>query len=80
MKTPVLFAEIQKHSGTSWKEMYQVFNMGHRMEFYVDPEHAQQIIDIAAAFNIEAQIVGRVLASEQKSLTIVSEHGHFDYH
>jgi phosphoribosylformylglycinamidine cyclo-ligase len=60
--------------------MYQVFNMGHRMEFYVDPEHAQQIIDIAASFNIEAQIVGRVLASEQKSLTIVSEHGHFDYH
>ena len=78
--TPPLFDLIQRESQTPWKEMYQVFNMGHRMEFYVDPEHAQQIIDIAAAFNIEAQIVGRVLASEQKSLTIVSEHGHFDYH
>ena len=78
--TPPLFDLIQRESQTPWKEMYQVFNMGHRMELYVDPEHAQQIIDIAAAFNIEAQIVGRVLASEQKSLTIVSEHGHFDYH
>jgi phosphoribosylformylglycinamidine cyclo-ligase len=54
--------------------------MGHRMEFYLDAEHAQQIIDIAAGFNIEARIVGRVLESEQKGLTIISEHGSFDYH
>ena len=78
--TPPLFNLIQKESQTPWKEMYQVFNMGHRMEFYLAPEYAQQIIDIAAEFNIEAQVVGRVVASEQKSLTIVSEHGHFDYH
>ncbi|MDB2463781.1 AIR synthase-related protein [Flavobacteriaceae bacterium] len=78
--TPPLFELIQKESQTPWKEMYQVFNMGHRMEFYLDPKHAQEIIDIAAEFNIEAQIVGRVLDADQKSLTIVSEHGHFDYH
>jgi len=78
--TPPLFDLIQKESQTPWKEMYQVFNMGHRMEFYLDPKHAQEIIDIAAEFNIEAQIVGRVLDADQKSLTIVSEHGHFDYH
>ena len=59
--------------------MYQVFNMGHRMEFYLDAKYAQQIIDIAADFNIEARIVGRVLESEQKGLTIVSKHGSFDY-
>jgi phosphoribosylformylglycinamidine cyclo-ligase len=78
--TPPLFELIQKESQTPWKEMYQVFNMGHRMEFYLDPKHAQEIIDIAAEFNIESQIVGRVLDADQKSLTIVSEHGHFDYH
>ena len=78
--TPPLFDLIQKESQTPWKEMYQVFNMGHRMEFYLDPKHAQEIIDIAAEFNIEAQIVGRVLEADQKSLTIVSEHGHFVYH
>ncbi len=78
-ETPPLFNLIQKESQTPWEEMYQVFNMGHRMEFYLDAQYAQQIIDIAADFNIEARIVGRVLESEQKGLTIVSEHGSFDY-
>jgi len=78
--TPPLFELIQKESQTPWKEMYQVFNMGHRMEFYCDEQYAQQIIDIAAQFNIEARIVGRVLEADQKGLTIVSEHGSFDYH
>lgn len=78
--TPPLFELIQKESQTPWKEMYQVFNMGHRMEFYLDAQFAEQIIDIAAEFNIQARVVGRVLESEQKGLTIVSEHGSFDYH
>jgi len=78
--TPPLFELIQKESQTPWNEMYQVFNMGHRMEFYLLADHAQQIIDIAQSFNIDAQIVGRVEASEQKSLTIESQHGRFDYH
>jgi phosphoribosylformylglycinamidine cyclo-ligase len=79
-RTPPLFELIQKESQTPWNEMYQVFNMGHRMEFYLSADHAQQIIDIAQSFNIDAQIVGRVEASEQKSLTIESQHGRFDYH
>ncbi len=78
--TPPLFALIQKESQTPWKEMYQVFNMGHRMELYVSSDLAQQIINIAQSFNIDAQIVGRVLASEKKSLKVVSEHGSFNYH
>ena len=57
---PPLFKLIQEESGTEWKEMYKVFNMGHRMEIYVSPEIAQSIIDISKSFNIDAQIVGRV--------------------
>jgi len=57
---PPLFHLIQSESQTPWREMYRVFNMGHRMEIYVDPAHAQHIIDIAATFNVEAQIIGRV--------------------
>lgn len=77
--TPPLFRLIQEQSGTDWKEMYKVFNMGHRMEIYVSPEHAQAIIDISKSFNIDAQIVGRVEASDSKRLTIIGEHGVFEY-
>ncbi|MCG3164309.1 MAG: Phosphoribosylformylglycinamidine cyclo-ligase [Bacteroidia bacterium] len=77
--TPPLFKLIQEQSGTSWQEMYKVFNMGHRMEIYVAEEHAQAIIDVAKSFNIDAQIVGRCKAGQGKSLTIKSEHGIFEY-
>lgn len=76
---PPLFDLIQKESNTDWKEMYKVFNMGHRMELYVKPELAQNIIDISHSFNVDAQIVGRVEASEEKKLTIVSDKGTFIY-
>ena len=70
---------IQKESGTDWKEMYQVFNMGHRMEFYTDEATAKSIIDIASEFDIQAQIVGRVEEGSGATLTIESEVGKFDY-
>jgi len=77
--TPPLFKLIQEQSGTDWKEMYKVFNMGHRMELYVDESLAQEIINISESFGIEAQIVGRVEAAEQKQVTITSVHGEFVY-
>lgn len=77
--TPPLFRMIQEESGTDWKEMYKVFNMGHRMELYVDEKDAKSIIDISKSFNIDAQIIGRVEASEQKQVTVKSEHGEFEY-
>lgn len=77
--TPPLFRMIQEESGTDWKEMYKVFNMGHRMELYVDEKDAQKIIDISKSFNIDAQIIGRVEPSEQKQVTVKSEHGEFVY-
>ncbi|MBZ9627825.1 phosphoribosylformylglycinamidine cyclo-ligase [Psychroflexus sp. CAK57W] len=76
---PPLFKLIQNESQTDWREMYQVFNMGHRLEFYVDESVAQDIIDISKSFNVDAQIVGRVEASEKKSLSIISDFGHFEY-
>ncbi|WP_396153660.1 AIR synthase related protein [Flavobacterium sp.] len=76
---PPLFQLIQENSKTDWKEMYQVFNCGHRMEIYVPAEIAQDIIEISKSFNIDAQIVGRVEQSESKKLTIVSEYGTFEY-
>lgn len=76
---PPLFKMIQEESGTEWKEMYQVFNMGHRLEAYVPQDIAQELIDIAASFNIEAQIVGRVEAAEQKKVTIQSPFGEYSY-
>ena len=76
---PPLFKLIQEESGTDWKEMYKVFNMGHRMEVYVSPEHAQSIIEISKSFNIDAQIVGRVEANDGKKLTIESVYGTFEY-
>ncbi len=76
---PPLFKLIQEQSGTDWKEMYKVFNMGHRMELYVPAEIAEDIIAISKSFNIDAQIIGRVEASEQKQVTINSEFGEFVY-
>lgn len=76
---PPLFELIQKESGTKWKEMYEVFNMGHRMEIYLPESQAQKVIDIAESFKIEARIVGRVEASSEKKLTIQSIHGIFQY-
>jgi phosphoribosylformylglycinamidine cyclo-ligase len=76
---PPLFKLIQENSKTDWKEMYQVFNCGHRMEIYVPAEIANEIIEISKSFNIDAQIVGRVEASEKTKLTINSEYGTFEY-
>jgi phosphoribosylformylglycinamidine cyclo-ligase len=76
---PPLFDLIQKESGTSFKEMYQVFNMGHRLEVYANPAHADEIIRISQSFGIPAQIVGRVEASATKKLTISSPYGEFIY-
>lgn len=78
--TPPLFNIIQEGAGTSWKEMYQVFNMGHRFELYVkDEKTAKKIIKIAKSFNVEAQIIGHVEAAETKKVVIKSEHGEFIY-
>jgi len=76
---PPLFELIQSESGTDWKEMYKVFNMGHRMEVYIAEKYAQEIIDVALSFGIEAQIIGRVEKADAKKLTIKSEFGGFDY-
>ncbi|WP_028890663.1 AIR synthase related protein [Tenacibaculum sp. 47A_GOM-205m] len=76
---PPLFKLIQEQSKTDWKEMYQVFNCGHRMELYVSPEVAEDIIAISKSFNVNAQVVGRVEASDKKQLTIKSEYGTFEY-
>lgn len=76
---PPLFKLIQENSKTDWKEMYQVFNCGHRMELYVSEEIANDIISISESFGVEARIVGRVEASENKKLTIKSEFGVFEY-
>jgi len=77
--TPPLFKLIQEESKTDWKEMYQVFNCGHRMELYVEEAIAEDIITIAKSFNVEAQIIGRVASSDNKCLTIKSEYGTFEY-
>jgi phosphoribosylformylglycinamidine cyclo-ligase len=76
---PVLFKMIQEQSGTSWSEMYQVFNMGHRMEIYVPEIIAEEIISISKSFDVDAKIVGRVEPSEQKKLTIKSTQGTFTW-
>ncbi|EGV42644.1 phosphoribosylformylglycinamidine cyclo-ligase [Bizionia argentinensis JUB59] len=76
---PPLFKLIQDQSKTDWKEMYQVFNCGHRMELYVDPKVAKEIIAISKSYNVDAKIVGRVEASSEKQLTINSEFGEFIY-
>tara|TARA_B100000427_G_scaffold2864_1_gene2831 strand:+ start:543 stop:1727 length:1185 start_codon:yes stop_codon:yes gene_type:complete len=76
---PMLFKLIQKESNTSWQEMYKVFNCGHRMELYVDPIIADQIISISSRFNVEARIIGKVEKSNSKKLTIKSQFGEFQY-
>jgi phosphoribosylformylglycinamidine cyclo-ligase len=76
---PPLFRIIHEQSGTSWKEMYKVFNMGHRFEIYTGKENASEIINIAAGFNLEAKIIGYCEAFEGKKLTIKSEFGTFEY-
>ncbi len=76
---PTLFRIIHEQSATAWKEMYRVFNMGHRFEIYTEPGNAGKIIDIAAEFNLEAQVIGHCEASATKRLTINSEFGTFEY-
>ena len=76
---PPLFKIIQEQSGTDWQEMYKVFNMGHRMEIYIAPQHAQNVIDITRSFGIDAQVVGYVEASNKNDLIIESEFGEFKY-
>lgn len=75
---PPLFRMIREESQTDWKEMYKVFNMGHRMEIYVKPEFAEKVINISKSFNIDAQIIGHI-EEGKKSLTIKSEFGEFNY-
>lgn len=76
---PPLFRLIQKESGTDWKEMYKVFNMGHRMELYIPAEIAEDVIRISKSFGINAQIIGRVESSETAKVTIKSPYGEFEY-
>ena len=76
---PPLFRTIKEQSGTDWDEMYKVFNMGHRLEVYLSPEHAAQVIEISKSFNIDAQVIGRIEESDHKELIIRSEFGEFKY-
>ena len=76
---PPLFRTIHEQSGTDWQEMYKVFNMGHRLEVYLPAEKAQQVIEIAKSFNIDAQIIGRVEASDHAHVTLHTENGIFEY-
>lgn len=76
---PPLFDLIQRESGTDWAEMYKVFNMGHRMEIYLRPEHANEVIRISESFGIHAQVIGRVEDSDTNRLTIISSKGVFEY-
>lgn len=80
LEIPPLFKMIQEESGTDWKEMYQVFNMGHRLEAYVPESIAAELIDVAKSFHIDAQIIGRVEAAEKKKVSIYSPKGVFEYH
>ena len=79
LPVPPLFEYIQKSSNTDWKEMYQVFNCGHRLECYTDEVSAQQMIEISKSFGVDAQIIGRVESSDSKRLTISSDKGVFEY-
>ncbi len=79
LPVPEIFQLISKESKTGWKEMYEVFNMGHRLELYVPASIATKLIDIAASFEIDADIIGKVLPSDSKKLTIESEFGTFEY-
>jgi phosphoribosylformylglycinamidine cyclo-ligase len=76
---PPLFKLIQEQSGTDWKEMYKVFNMGHRMEIYLNEKLASQVIEISKSFGVDAKIIGRVEPSDKKQLTISTSNGVFEY-
>jgi phosphoribosylformylglycinamidine cyclo-ligase len=76
---PPLFKMIHDESGTEWKEMYKVFNMGHRMEIYTDEETANGIIEIAKSFNVDAQIIGHVEAHQGPQVTVSTENGTYIY-
>jgi phosphoribosylformylglycinamidine cyclo-ligase len=76
---PVLFQMIQEESKTSWREMYKVFNMGHRLEIYTDSKSADRMIALASALHIDAKVIGRVESAPSKKLTIQSEYGTFVY-
>lgn len=77
--TPPLFRMIQEESDTSWEEMYKVFNMGHRLEMYVDPSAADGIIEIAKSYQVDAKVIGRVEDGKGSSVSIRGEHGEFQY-
>jgi phosphoribosylformylglycinamidine cyclo-ligase len=77
---PPLFRIIHEQSGTDWKEMYKVFNMGHRMEIYCDEKNAARIIEISLASGVDAKIIGRVESSSEKQVTVKSQFGEFVYH
>jgi phosphoribosylformylglycinamidine cyclo-ligase len=79
LPVPPLFNMIQESAGTEWREMYQVFNMGQRLEIFTDPETAEGIIAIAKSFNIDAQVSGIIEKSEKKEVIIESGHGIFSY-
>jgi phosphoribosylformylglycinamidine cyclo-ligase len=79
LPVPPLFAAIQRMSGTAWQEMYKVFNMGHRMEFYVPPARTAELLAIAAAFGIDAQVIGRVEEAPGKEVLLTTPHGTFSY-
>jgi phosphoribosylformylglycinamidine cyclo-ligase len=79
-EVPPLFRIIQEQSGTAWKEMYKVFNMGHRMEIYLEEKFAGQVIEIARQFGVEARIIGHVETSPTKRVTVKSKWGEFTYH
>ena len=76
---PPLFKTIKEQSGTDWQEMYKVFNMGHRLEVYLPAEKAQEVIEISKSFGIDAQIIGRVEASDHAHVTLHTENGVFEY-
>ncbi|HEU5146068.1 MAG TPA: AIR synthase-related protein, partial [Chryseosolibacter sp.] len=78
-EVPPLFKLIQEQSGTDWKEMYKVFNMGHRMELYIPAGIASEIIAIAQEFDIDAKIIGRVEKAPSKKVTVKSQFGEFNY-
>jgi phosphoribosylformylglycinamidine cyclo-ligase len=79
LPAPLLFKLIQESAGTDWREMYQVFNMGQRMEIFTDPETAVTIVEMAKTFNIEATVSGYVAACDTKELLIEGEYGSFTY-
>lgn len=79
LPVPPLFKMIQSQSKTDWKEMYKVFNMGHRLEIYLPEKYANQVIDLSNSFGVQAQIIGRVEASEKSKVTLTSEFGSFEY-